>query len=98
MSGLVSASEGYEKARGDYKRVAVGMQNETDFESQINAVENFITQGLNAIVIAPADSRAMVRPIKKAIAAGTIVVSFDVALDAIGLQDPDMSAPVGTRA
>lgn len=82
FQNMMVGAEEHEKARGDYKLVAVGMQNETDFESQINAVENFITQGVDAIVIAPADSRAMVRPIKKAIAAGIIVVNFDVALDA----------------
>lgn len=78
---LVGAEE-HAARRGDYELIAVGMQNETDFESQINAVENFITQGVDAIVIAPADSRAMVRPIQKAIAAGIVVVNFDVALDA----------------
>lgn len=78
---LVGAEEHAAK-RGDYELLAVGMQNETDFESQINAVENFITQGVDAIVIAPADSRAMVRPIKKAMAAGIVVINFDVALDA----------------
>jgi ribose transport system substrate-binding protein len=78
MAGAIE----HEKTRGDYVLRAVGMQNETDFESQINAVENFITQGVDIIVVAPADSRAMVRPIKKAMAAGIIVVNFDVALDA----------------
>ncbi|WP_318527436.1 hypothetical protein [Roseobacter sinensis] len=33
------------------------MQNETDLENQINAVENFITHGIDAIVLAPADQR-----------------------------------------
>lgn len=78
---MVGAKEHAEK-RGDYELVAVGMQNETDFESQINAVENFITQDVDAIVIAPADSRAMVRPLKRAMEAGIVVVNFDVALDA----------------
>ena len=78
---LVGAEE-HEATRGDYTLVAVGMQNETDFESQINAVENFITQGVDAIVIAPADSRAMVRPLKRAMEAGITVINFDVSLDA----------------
>jgi ribose transport system substrate-binding protein len=79
---MMEGAEAHAAQRGDYELRAVGMQNETDFESQINAVENFITQGVDAIVIAPADSKAMVRPIKKAIAAGITVVNFDVALDA----------------
>lgn len=82
FQNMMVGAEEHEAKRGDYELVAVGMQNETDFEAQINAVENFITQGVDAIVIAPADSRAMVRPIKKAIEAGIVVVNFDVSLDA----------------
>ncbi len=82
FQNMLVGAEQHEATRGDYELIAVGMQNETDFESQINAVENFITQGVDAIVIAPADSRAMVRPLKKAMEAGITVVNFDVALDA----------------
>lgn len=82
FQNMLEGAKEHEKKRGDYELRAVGMQNETDFESQINAVENFITQGVDAIVIAPADSRAMVRPLKRAMEAGIVVVNFDVSLDA----------------
>jgi ribose transport system substrate-binding protein len=82
FQNMLEGAKEHEQKRGDYELRAVGMQNETDFESQINAVDTFITQGVDAIVIAPADSRAMVRPLKKAMEAGIVVVNFDVALDA----------------
>lgn len=82
FQNMLQGAEAHAERRGDYELRAVGMQNETDFESQINAVENFITQGVDAIVVAPADSKAMVRPLKKAMEAGIVVVNFDVALDA----------------
>lgn len=82
FQNMMVGAEAHAEERGDYELIAVGMQNETDFEAQINAVENFITQGVDAIVIAPADSRAMVRPVQKAIDAGIVVINFDVALDA----------------
>ncbi len=82
FQNMLAGAKAHEQKRGDYVLRAVGMQNETDFESQINAVENFITQGVDAIVVAPADSRAMVRPLKKAMDAGIVVVNFDVSLDA----------------
>jgi ribose transport system substrate-binding protein len=82
FQNMLEGAKEHEIKRGDYELRAVGMQNETDFESQINAVENFITQGVDAIVIAPADSRAMVRPLKRAMEAGIVVVNFDVSLDA----------------
>ncbi|RKF20315.1 sugar ABC transporter substrate-binding protein [Alginatibacterium sediminis] len=79
---MLEGTKEHEKSRGDYVLKAVGMQNETDFQSQINAVENFITQEVDIIVVAPADSRAMIRPLKKAIEAGIVVINFDVSLDA----------------
>ena len=82
FQNMLQGAEAHAERRGDYELRAVGMQNETDFDSQINAVENFITQGVDAIVVAPADSKAMVRPLKKAMEAGIVVVNFDVALDA----------------
>lgn len=81
FQNMLAGAEAHAERRGDYELRAVGMQNETDFESQINAVENFITQGVDAIVVAPADSKAMVRPLKRAMEAGIVVVNFDVSLD-----------------
>lgn len=60
---------------------AVGMADERDFEAQVDAVENFIAQEFDVIVIAPADSKAMVIPIKKAMDAGIVVINIDVPLD-----------------
>jgi ribose transport system substrate-binding protein len=81
FKNMLEGAKAHEAKRGDYTLKAVGMQSETDVETQINAVESFITQKVNAIVVAPADSRALVAPLKRAIAAGIIVVNFDVALD-----------------
>src|SRR5260221_6456678 len=67
--------------RGDLTLVPVGMHSETDIDTQIAAVENFITQKVDAIVIAPADSRALVPPLARAIKAGIVVINIDVALD-----------------
>ncbi|MCJ8338074.1 MAG: sugar ABC transporter substrate-binding protein [Pseudomonadales bacterium] len=84
---MLEGTKEHAKKNGTYELRAVGMQNETDFQSQINAVENFITQGVDIIVIAPADSRAMVRPLKKAMAAGVVVINFDVSLDAAAKKE-----------
>src|SRR6516225_6962064 len=60
---------------------AVGMKDERDFAAQVDAIENFVTQKFNVIVVAPADSKAMVTPIAKAIKAGVHVINIDVELD-----------------
>ena len=59
----------------------VGMKDERDFAAQVEAIENYITKQFDVIVIAPADSRAMVEPLAQAIDAGIVVVNIDVALD-----------------
>jgi ribose transport system substrate-binding protein len=63
----------------DFK--AVGMKDERDFASQVDAVENFVTQKYDVIVVAPADSKAMVTPLAKAVKAGVAVINIDVELD-----------------
>jgi ribose transport system substrate-binding protein len=66
-------------AKFDFK--AVGMKDERDFAAQVDAVENFVTQKYDVIVVAPADSKAMVTPLAKAVKAGVVVINIDVELD-----------------
>ena len=87
FKNMLEGAEAHNAKLGTYELRAVGMQSETDIETQINAVENFITQGVDAIVIAPADSRALVPPLKRAVDSGIVVVNIDVELDAKAKQD-----------
>lgn len=64
----------------------VGMNSETDIDTQFAAVENFVTQKADIIVVAAADSVGMVAPVKKAVDAGIVVVNFDVKLDTAALK------------
>ena len=59
---------------------------EDDREQQVEVVEGFISQGVNGIVLAPLDSRALVRPVEEAKAAGIPTVIFDSALATSGDQ------------
>ena len=60
---------------------AVGMKDERDFAAQVDAVENFVTQKYDIIVVVPADSKAMVTSLAKAVKAGVKVINIDVELD-----------------
>lgn len=71
----------YAQQDGTFTLVPVGMNSETDIDTQINAVENFITQKVDLICLAPADSVGLVAPAAKAVKAGITVVNFDVKLD-----------------
>jgi len=57
---------------------------ESDREAQIKVVENFVTQQVDAITIAPLDDKAMIRPIKEAHDDGIKVVIWDSGLDPSG--------------
>jgi ribose transport system substrate-binding protein len=74
------------RERGDLSLVPVGIQSETDIDGQIALVENLVTQRVAAIVIAPADSRALLPPIVRAVKAGIKVINIDVAFDPASMK------------
>lgn len=57
-----------------------GPLREDDREQQIQVVEGFIAQGIDGIVLAPLDSRALVRPVEEARRAGvpTVIIDSDL--------------------
>jgi ribose transport system substrate-binding protein len=58
-----------------------GPLREDDRNGQTDIVDTFVTQKVNGIVLAPLDSKAIVKPAEDAIAAGIPVVIFDSALE-----------------
>ncbi|MFO7943922.1 MAG: substrate-binding domain-containing protein, partial [Anaerolineales bacterium] len=73
--------------RGDLELIALGTQSQSELDQQISIVENLTSQGVDAIVIAPMDSKALVAPIAKAIEAGIEVINIDVPLDADAMEE-----------
>ncbi len=76
-----------------YELVVNGIKNETDLAEQVNLVEQMIAQQVNAIVIAPADSRALVAVLKRAREAGILVVNIDNKLDSGVLEQAGLHVP-----
>lgn len=58
-----------------------GPLREDDREQQIQVVEGFISQGVQGIVLAPLDDRALVRPVEEARRAGVPTVIIDSRLE-----------------
>ena len=54
-----------------------GPLREDDRDQQIQVVENFMTRRVSGIVLAPLDSRALVKPVANAVASGIPVVIMD---------------------
>jgi ribose transport system substrate-binding protein len=61
----------------EYELIANGIKDEQDVSRQAQIVEQMIAQKVNAIVIAPADSQALVGVCKRAADAGIAVVNID---------------------
>lgn len=76
-----------------YDLIVNGIKNETDLAEQVNLVEQMIARQVNAIVIAPADSKALVTVLKRAKDAGILVVNIDNKLDADVLKQAGLSVP-----
>jgi ribose transport system substrate-binding protein len=68
-----------------------GPLREDDREQQIQVVEGFAAQGVNGIVLAPLDNRALVRPVSDAKRAGVPTVIIDS-----GLESNDIVSFVAT--
>ena len=62
-----------------------GPLREDDREQQVQVVEGFLSQGVDGIVLAPLDERALVRPVLEAKRAGipTVIFDSDLASDEI---------------
>ena len=58
-----------------------GPQKEDDRQMQIQVVQNFISRNVDAMVLAPLDSRSLVKPVEAAIRRGIPVVIIDSGLD-----------------
>lgn len=84
----------HQKANPDlYELIAQGIKDEQDVSRQVQIVEQMIAQQVSAIVISPADSKALVPVCKRAQAAGIIVVNIDNKFDDEVLKEQNASFP-----
>jgi ribose transport system substrate-binding protein len=79
---MENGAKAHQKAHAaDYDLIANGIKDELDVSRQIDLVDQMIAQKVDAIVIAPADSKALVPVCKKAQQAGIIVINIDNKFD-----------------
>ena len=93
FSTMAEGAKKHQAAAGNYELIVNGIKNETDLGEQMNLVEQMIAQRVDAIVIAPADSKALVTVLKRAKDAGVLVVNIDNKLDADVLKEAGLSVP-----
>ncbi|KQQ56115.1 LacI family transcriptional regulator [Pseudomonas sp. Leaf127] len=80
---MEDGAKAYQKEHADqFDLISNGIKDESDTASQIRIVEQMIVSKVDALVIAPADSKALVPVLKKAMDAGIKVINIDNQLDA----------------
>ena len=77
----------------EYDLIVNGIQDERDLTRQSALVAEMAAQGVAAIVIAPADSRALVTPLQRAAKQGLTIVNIDNRLDTEVLKQIGLQAP-----
>src|SRR5438874_825659 len=80
-AGAIKASRELSTQGNDVEVIWKGPLREDDREQQIQVVEGFTSQGVDGIVLAPLDNRALVRPVEEAKSANVPAVIIDSALD-----------------
>lgn len=77
----------------EYELLATGIKDEQDVAGQIRLIEQVIAEGIDALVVAPADSKALISTCQRAQEAGLVVVNIDNRLDAEILGERGLSIP-----
>jgi ribose transport system substrate-binding protein len=91
---MQAGAKEHQKAHaGQYDLVANGIKDEIDTAGQIRLIQQMLAQQVDAIVVAPADSKALVPVLQSAIAKGVIVVNIDNRLDASALAEKKITVP-----
>lgn len=76
-----------------YELVVNGIKDERDLSRQVALVDEMVSSGVKAIVIAPADSKALVPALRRAVAAGVVVINIDNRLDETILKQEKLTIP-----
>lgn len=90
---LNGAVEDQKTRPNEYVLIANGIKNEGDVSGQIQLVEQMIVRKVDALVLAPADSKALIPVVKKAIDAGILVINIDNVLDVETLKSKNIHLP-----
>ncbi|MCQ2030497.1 sugar ABC transporter substrate-binding protein [Stutzerimonas zhaodongensis] len=91
---MEDGAKAYQKENPDqFTLIANGIKDETDTSAQIRIIEQMIVAKVDALVIAPADSKALVSVIKKASDAGIKVVNIDNRLDPDVVKSKGLDVP-----
>jgi ribose transport system substrate-binding protein len=91
---MAEGAKRYEREHaGLFELIVNGIKDERDLSRQVALIDEMIAQGAGAIVLAPADSKALVAACKRARDAGIVIVNIDNKLDDQVLLDQGIKIP-----
>ncbi len=79
-AGAVQAQQELAAAGDSIRIIWKGPLREDDREQQVQVVEGFVSQGVDGMILAPLDDRALVRPVEEGLKAGVPTVIIDSGL------------------
>ncbi len=77
----------------EYELIVNGLKDERDLSRQVALVEEMVAARVDAIVIAPADSKALAPVLRRAQKAGIVVINIDNKLDDAVLKKLEVKIP-----
>jgi ribose transport system substrate-binding protein len=94
FSTMANGATSHQSLHADkYDLIVNGIKDERDITRQVVLVDEMVASGVDAIVIAPADSKALIPVLRRAMQSGVVVVNIDNKLDADQLAAEDLQIP-----
>lgn len=81
FKSMQKGAELFSASHDEYRLISVGTDSQTEIEEQIALIDKLVDEGVDALVVVPIDSKALVAPVVRAISRGVIVVNIDIKLD-----------------
>jgi len=94
FSTMSAGAKQHQRAHADQYQLTVnGIKDERDLSRQVALVDEMVASGVEAIIIAPADSKALIQVLRRAQEAGVVVVNIDNRLDVDTLAKEGIKIP-----
>lgn len=93
FSTMAEGARSHNQSNPHYELIVNGIKDERDLARQSELVDEMVAAGCKAIVIAPADSKALIPSLRKALKEGVIVVNIDNKLDQSILDQEGIKIP-----
>lgn len=90
---MQQGAECWAAGQGNIQLLSVGTDTQTEIDRQCRLVDELIDKGVDALLVVPIDSRALVPSVIRAVKAGITVANIDIKLDEELLQKEGITIP-----